>query len=153
MGQGRGPAFCGLSLVSCLSLRFSPRHEKDNYRAAAALATDGAERRPGGLVECRGGRSAVLRCAADHQPRQRGRGAAGPESDAARPSASLPLPQVIIASKPDLYDGQSALAEYLREQGFQPAGRFTAFVIWAKERKLARWRLKSLSFTCVDCLR
>ena len=28
--------FCALSLVSCLSLRFLARHEKDNYRAAAA---------------------------------------------------------------------------------------------------------------------
>jgi hypothetical protein len=44
----------------------------------------------------------------------------------------LPLPQVVIASKPDLYDGQSALAELLREQRFQPACRLNAFVIWER---------------------
>ena len=44
----------------------------------------------------------------------------------------LPLPQVIIASKPDLYDGQSALAELLREHRFQQAAKYNAFVIWER---------------------
>jgi hypothetical protein len=44
----------------------------------------------------------------------------------------LPAPQVVIASKPDVYDGQSALAGYLRDQHFVPTHKFTAFVIWER---------------------
>ena len=44
----------------------------------------------------------------------------------------LPVPQVIIASKPDVYDNQAALAEYVREQGFRLERSFTAFVIWRR---------------------
>ena len=48
---------------------------------------------------------------------------------------ALPSPTLIVASKPDLYDGQMALAEYIREEGYREAARFTAFVLWERERK------------------
>ena len=125
-------AFCGLSLVSCLSLRFSVRHEKDNYRAAAALAKAALSQ---GQV--------VWWNAAEVGARYYGvplaaKGSVG--ADAARavvsPSremlADLPFPQMIITSKPDVYDRQSAISEFLREQSFHPVGQCTAFVIWTR---------------------
>jgi hypothetical protein len=124
-------AFCGLSLLSCLSLRFSPRHEKDNYRAAAALARKALSQ--GQSVWWN---AAVVGAQYYNVPLTSDPGGGGaallvlnPGREALR---GLPPPQVIIASKPDLYDGESALAEFLRERHFQPAGRFNAFVIWRR---------------------
>ena len=48
--------------------------------------------------------------------------------------AALPLPSLVVASKPDLYDGRMALAEYLREQNYHEAARFTAFVVWERNQ-------------------
>ena len=123
--------FCALSLVSCLSLRFLPRHEKDDYRAAAAVAK--AALRKGQLVwwsAAREGAQYYGVLTASHP------GSGGEAIPLMNPTREiligLPTPQVIIASKPDIYDGPMALAEYIREQGFQPAMTFTAFVIWKK---------------------
>jgi hypothetical protein len=124
-------AFCSLSLLSCLSLRFSPRHQKDNYRAAAAFARTALSK--GQLVWWNAAEVGAryyhlpLTTDPDHQ------GAALLMLNPAPGTLTrLPLPQVIVTSKPDLYDGQSALAEFLREQQFQPAGKFNAFVIWER---------------------
>lgn len=124
-------AFCGLSLLSCLSLRFSPRHEKDNYRAAAAWARTALSK--GQLVWWN---AAAVGAQYYDVPLTTDPGRGGAALLVLNPARGtlslLPLPQVIVASKPDLYDGQSALAELLREQHFQPAGKFNAFVIWER---------------------
>jgi hypothetical protein len=124
-------AFCGLSLLSCLSLRFSPRHEKDNYRAAAAWARTALSK--GQLVWWN---AAGVGAQYYDVPLTTDPGRAGAALLVLNPARGtlnhLPLPEVIIASKPDLYDGQSALAKLLREQRFQTAGEFNAFVIWER---------------------
>ena len=129
--RGLAVLFCVLSMASCLSVRFLPRHEKDNYRAAAdraqaALrsgqpvwwnaAEEGARYYGVPLVEHPDNGSAALLVL-------------NPTFETLQ---SLPAPQVVIASKPDVYDGQSALAGYLRNQHFVPTHKFTAFVIWER---------------------
>jgi hypothetical protein len=122
-------AFCGLSLLSCLSLRFSPRHAKDNYRAAAAWATTALDK--GKRVWWS---ASPVGAQYYHVPltndSDRGDAALLVLNPARGTLSHLPLPEVIIASKPDLFDGQAALAELLREQGFQRASNFNAFDIW-----------------------
>jgi hypothetical protein len=123
--------FCLLSLGSCLSLRFLPRHEKDNYRAAATLAKTALGR---------GQR--VWWSAAEVGARYYGvplttnfvqTGAALLVLNPGRETlAPLPVPRIVVTSKPDIYDSQMALADYLREQRFEPVARFTAFTIWEK---------------------
>ena len=124
-------AFCGLSLLSCLSLRFSPRHEKDNYRAAAATARQALSK--GQLVWWN---AASVGAQYDNVPLTSDPGRGGAALLVLNPApgtlSHLPLPRVIVASKPDLYDGQSALAEFLSEKHFQPAGKFNAFVVWER---------------------
>ena len=124
-------AFCGLSLLSCLFLRFSPRHEKDNYRAAASSARTALNKgkRVWWNASPVGAQYYHVPLTSDSD---RGDAARLVLNPARGTLNHLPLPEVIIASKPDLFDGQSALAELLREQGFQPAGKFNAFVIWER---------------------
>ena len=129
--QGVVLLFCALSLVSCLSLRFLPRHEKDDYRAAATVAKTAL--RNGQRVWWSAAREGAQYYGV---PTASHPGDAGEAILLMNPTGetltSLPKPQIIVASKPDIYDGPMALAEYIREQDFQPATTFTAFVIWKK---------------------
>ena len=129
--RGAALLFCVLSLVSSLSLRFSQRHERDNYRAAAASAR----------TALRNGQSVWWNAAPEGAryygvPLTTRPGSAGEAFLVLNPTPEIlrawPAPQVIVASKPDLYDSQMSLAEYIRGQSFYPAGRFNAFVIWTR---------------------
>ena len=125
--------FCGLSLFSCLSLRFSVRHEKDNYRAAATVAK----------TALRNGQPVWWNAAEEGAqyygvPVATGAARSGEALYVANPTRDslnhLLAPGLIIASKADLYDSQMALAEYIRDQGYSPTERFAAFVVWERKR-------------------
>ena len=132
--KGLALLFCLLSLGSCLSLRFLPRHEKDNYRAAATLAR----------TALRNGQTVWWSAAEEGARYYRVPLAAGSSQAGAawlvlnpvrETLAPLPVPQVIITSKPDIYDSQMALAEYVREQHFEPVARFAAFIVWGRRER------------------
>jgi hypothetical protein len=126
--------FCALSLVSCLSLRFLPRHEKDNYRAAAAFAKTALLN--GQPVWWNAAHEGARYYGVPAATRP---GTVGEALLVMNPTREtligLPTPQIIVASKPDVYDNQAALAEYVREQGFRQERSFTAFVIWRRGGK------------------
>jgi hypothetical protein len=42
----------------------------------------------------------------------------------------LPKPQIIVASRPDLYDRSGALARYIARLGYHATASFPAFEIW-----------------------
>jgi hypothetical protein len=129
--RGMVLVFCALSLASCLSLRFLPRHERDNYRAAAAFAKSAL--RDGQSVWWNATQEGASYYGLPTATRPGNAGAALLVVNPARDTLpGLPTPQIIIASKPDLFDNQAALADYIRERGFQPATNFTAFVIWRR---------------------
>ena len=121
--------FCGLSLASCLSLRLASHHQKDNYRAAAAAARTALSH--GKLVWWN---AAVEGARYYHVPLSGSPGDPPAAVPVLNPTpamlAQLPRPQVVVASKPDVYDGASALGSYLRSNQFTPAASLTAFVIW-----------------------
>ncbi|MCX6922179.1 MAG: hypothetical protein NT154_03010 [Verrucomicrobia bacterium] len=123
--------FCVLSLASSLFLRFSQRHEKDNYRAAAAMARTALEN--GQLVWWNAAPEGAQYYGVSMTPRPGGVGAAllvlNPTPETLK---NLPAPYMIVASKPDLYDSQSCLSDYVQSHGYRTAGKFNAFVIWAR---------------------
>lgn len=125
---------CGFLLVaagSCLSARFAERHRKDDYRAAAAHAR----------VALEGGKT-VWWSADSHgaefyglpvsETPQRSGSAVLVLNPAAQWVAARTLPDVVVCSKPDLYDVQGALQERLTRDRFQAVARFTAFTVWAR---------------------
>jgi hypothetical protein len=121
--------FVGLSLVSCLMLRFDSRHAKDDYRGAAALAREALAR--GQTVwwsaDMEGAR--VYRVPITIAP-----GASNAALHVANPSkgfaGDLPRPDLVLTSKPDIYDNQGALGAYLGERGFHCVSNLTAFGVW-----------------------
>jgi hypothetical protein len=47
----------------------------------------------------------------------------------------LPKPDLVLTSKPDLYDANGALARYLSGMGFRPIGQTTAITFWRASGK------------------
>jgi hypothetical protein len=133
-GRALVTGFCVLSLFSCLSVRFSPRHDKDNYRAAAAAARTALA-----------SGQAVWWNAAEEGARyyglpvtehpESGPGALFLMNPARQTLDTLPAPRLIVASKPDVYDGQQGMADYIRDHGFSPTAEYAAFVLWEKTPK------------------
>jgi hypothetical protein len=107
--------FVGLSLASSLSLRFAPRHEKDNYRSAAAIARQALQH--GKTVWW----NADDRGAAYYQVPLATNGVAedGRALVLANPSREMlraaARPDVIIASRRDVFDAGGALAELVAQ--------------------------------------
>jgi hypothetical protein len=132
-GWGRVPVvvFCALSLGSCLSLRFASRHEKDNYRAAAAVAKETLH--GGKPVWWSAAEEGAIYYGLPVSTNAVGTSAARfVVNQPATWFSQWPSPAVIIASKPDVYDGELALEEYVRQKGYHEAQRFQAFVVWER---------------------
>jgi len=118
-----------LSLISCLSLRFAPRHARDDYRTAATRARVALGR--GQVVWWSAARAGAeyYRLPTDLPP---GRQGAAVELINVAPAAlaDLPRPDLVVASKPDIHDAGGALAAYLAVNGYRPAEILAGFTIW-----------------------
>jgi hypothetical protein len=127
--------FVGLSLASSLSLRYAPRHARDNYRSAAAIAKQALQ--DGKTVWWNANERGA---AYYHLPlATNGVATAGQALLLVNPSREMLLPaarpDMIIASRPDVYDGSGALAELVSQAGYQPVTNLMAFTVWARSAK------------------
>ncbi len=123
--------FFVLSMWSSLSLRFAPRHQRDDYRDAAALARTAlaAHRTVWWNANPQG--AAYYRL-----PTTGGPSDPGVALSLVNPRAteldSLPKPDLVVTSKPDIYDVEGALAAYLQRNGFTQVRDLPAFAVWER---------------------
>jgi hypothetical protein len=131
-GRAVTVCFFGLLAVSCLSLRLSARHGKDDYRAAVAFALDALQ----------SGKTVWWSAAAEgalyyglplvDRPDSGMTNAAlflmNPEE---RDLQKWPAPDFVVASKPDSYDTPGNLGRYLQVKNFRNIRAFSAFTVWA----------------------
>jgi len=122
-----------LSVISCLSLRFANRHEKDDYRDAAKIAI--AALHLGQKVWWSAGEDGALYY---HLPLAVAPGQAGSALSVLNPtpeslSALSPPDLIVITTKPDLYDNQGALAKYVRNNPYAQTAACPAFVVWQRK--------------------
>jgi hypothetical protein len=128
---------CGfflLSLGSCLSLRFAARHEKDNYRDAAGFARAALQsgRQVWWNADYQG--AAYYQVPTTDRPAESGK--AWRVTNPSRELLSVaPVPEIIIASKADLFDNRRALAEYIAQTRFSQVATLPAFTIWQRSAK------------------
>jgi len=126
--------FVGLSLVSSLSLRFAPRHTRDNYRDAAAIAKQALQN--GKTVwwnaNERGAAYYHLSLATNGATADQALWLVNPSREMLR--MAVP-PDVIIASRPDVYDGGGALAEFVTQAHYRPVTNLMAFTVWESGAK------------------
>jgi len=124
-------ACLGLSLASAVQVRWADRHLKDDYRSAVAFT----------ITALDSGRSVWWNASAE---------AAGHynlplTSDANEPDkallifnptadhlAPLPLPDVVVVTKPDIYDPGLVLLNRLQQAGHQLETNFPAFQFWGR---------------------
>jgi hypothetical protein len=124
-------AFLLLSLYSCLSLHLGRRHQKDDYRNASNYAILAAEQ--GKVVWWNAGREGAEYY---HVPLTNHPTQGAPVIPVLNPSAqtlaALPRPEVVIVSKPDVYDGSGAVADYLKKGRYDPQWdtKLRAFILW-----------------------
>jgi hypothetical protein len=127
--------FLGFNLASCLLLRFSPVHAKEDYRGAAAIANGALAR--GDTVWWSACRTAAwvyhvpITLSDDAKPGK----VISIENEKEGFQQHLPKPDLVLTSKPDLYDANGALARYLSEMGFRPIGQTTAITFWRASGK------------------
>ncbi len=124
-------AFFAGWLGSSLSLRSATRHEKDDYRAAAIAAraalADGRTVWWNALIN--GASYYQVPLAADGTTRPGARAMLNP----ARSTLLTAVPpDLIIASRPDVFDQAGTLADFLARSHYQLVSNLTAFTIWAR---------------------
>lgn len=129
MGRPLLEAYLLLSLCSCLSVRFAARHQRDDYRDAAQTAIDALRQHQGVWWNADSACARYYKLPLDTQAN--GENAAiqiynTPAADLAR----LAKPDVVITSKPDIFDADGALAQYLARNHYRAIGKLPAFTLW-----------------------
>ncbi|MBW8864307.1 MAG: hypothetical protein JF609_05165, partial [Verrucomicrobia bacterium] len=132
MGRMLVLVFFAFYLSSALELRLATRHEKDNYRAAADAARTALA--AGKSVWWNADPNAAtyyqVPLIKNGLP-ENGSALWVAHSTAESLAGALP-PDMIIASRRDVYDERGALADYLVRAHFHAATNFTAFTIWVR---------------------
>lgn len=125
------------SLASSLSVRFAVRHAKDDYRAAAALARESLQR--GQIVWWSADATTAefygvrMSSSASEVSSNIALLVVNPNQDDLK---RLPVPELVVLSKADLYDGQGALREFLAVSGYHLAETLPAFAVWRRDGML-----------------
>jgi hypothetical protein len=120
-----GIATIVLMLISALEIRFAPRHERDDYRTATATARDAinAGKRLWWIADPTSGRYYKLPTNTTSLTTFDRLIGANLEE--------LPQPDVVIFSKPDLFDPAGDIGVYLLRHNFKVAKVLPAFQIFA----------------------
>jgi hypothetical protein len=123
--------FLGMSMASAGAIRFSAAHARDDYRGATAIAK-GALRSGNSVwwnAAGQGARFYGLPVAENPSAPGVARLCLNPHpEDLVRETR----PNLIITSKPDVYDNTGTLGRYLGENGYVKVRRLPAFVVWAE---------------------
>jgi hypothetical protein len=117
-----GWAALAVFLLSALEIRFAPRHRRDDYRSAAAIAREAqsAGENVWWLADISTG--IYYRVPLD-----------SPRLSASPDPLGLPwLPDLVVLSKPDVYDGSGAARAYLAQKNFKVTSALPAFQIWTR---------------------
>lgn len=131
IGKLTAAGYLAIALWSSLSLRFAARHARDDYRDAAMVARTALA-----------GRKTVWWNAAEYGAQYyqvplssspAGGAAAILVVDENGSSLSkLPVPDVIIASKRDVFDSRGAIHDYVAGNAYKLAEEFPAFKVFAR---------------------
>jgi hypothetical protein len=115
-------------LISSLELRFAPRHAKEDYRAATAAAKAAVAE---GKRVYWGADVQTGLCYGLVPDEQRVSGSAQVALYSATDALkTLPGTDVIVISRPDIYDPTGEARDFVRTNSYQPAGKFHAFEFW-----------------------
>ncbi|MGI8436012.1 MAG: hypothetical protein ACR2NX_03790 [Chthoniobacterales bacterium] len=131
LGLAAGILLSSAWLISCLSLRFGAAHRKDDYRAAAKAAKAALMRNEIVWWSADAAAAIYYHVPLDSPPAKVGVVLIIHSTQDSL--ARLASPDIVIASKPDIYDGfGDPLGGFLRGHKFHPVGEVPAFTILRK---------------------
>jgi len=102
---------CLLLIFSSLSIRFSPRFAKDDYRSAAQIANSGLEDRQTIWW-------AADSAAANYYRLEFNEKVINVMGLSAEELHGLPIPDIVLISKKDIYDPQNTISSFLSERSY-----------------------------------
>jgi hypothetical protein len=119
---------------SCLEIRTAPRHSKDDYKQASAEARAGLEANKQVWWNAAEEGARYYGVKVDSTPTNHDAAwlCLNPEM---RSLEKEKIPDLIIISRPDVYDNTGALARYIVDKGYVQIGNMPAFSIWTKPAK------------------
>jgi hypothetical protein len=125
--------FVSICCVSSLTLRLAPRHAKDDYRGAAAVANQALALHQVVWWNAAKGVETIYGVPFADEPAKLIPGEAAIFWNPSREQlAALPRPDVVLMSKPDIFDHNGAMMEFLREYGYERVDQRQAFIIWRR---------------------
>jgi hypothetical protein len=124
--------FLGMSLISDASVRFGSRHAKDDYRDAAGQGRAALARGESvwWSADLEGAWVYHLPVAKPPADAKEAVLLVNPENGSLQ---TLPKPDWVLVSKPDLYDGHGAIQQYLMQNNYRIVQKFPAFNIWRRQ--------------------
>ncbi len=117
---------CLALAVSTVQLRLAPQHRKDDYRSAAVLARKGLEDNKE-VWWSADRETARYYGVAFRDPERPGPGAFYASGSSRGMLNTQPLPDLILMSKPDVFDPSGTLAGYVADNQYRREQRFNAF--------------------------
>ncbi len=128
------------SVASAATYRFAPRHAKDDYRSAAALAREDADK--GQVIWWAADRAAanfyqvfpqLMNAEPGFETNERTQVFMA-NNRSAEYLKRLPAPTLVILSKPDINDGNGCLREFLVTRNYKVTEQLPAFKIYSLPR-------------------
>jgi len=113
-----------LLLISSICLRFSPRFAKDDYRTAAQIAKSGLEDRKTIWW-------AADSATANYYGLEFSEKVINVMGLSAEKLKNIPMPDIVLISKKDIYDPQNAISSFLTERSYTTSYA-AAFIIYQK---------------------
>lgn len=120
-----------LLAVSSLELRFNPVHARDDYRSAAAVAKQALA--AGGRVLWAAHVDGAWYYNVPYGRTRNGSQVItvmNPSSEQLKAIVSAGVPDVVVLSKPDIFDAQGVIEAYLMDSGYKLTEKFPAFRIY-----------------------
>ena len=119
-----------LLLISSFTLRLTPRHRKDDYRKAAALAVEAAEQ--GQIVWWAAGLETARYYGVPFNETLESGGIIYPASSFEAGTGGMAAPARVFTSKPDLFDRDGRLALWLQTHQYRAIETFPGFIVWGR---------------------
>ena len=116
-------------LASSLSFRFGERHRKDDYRTATSIAKTALAQREIVWWSADDAAAVYYGLPIGKSAEREANFAVSPVSPELLQSA---VPDLVVASKPDIFDPAGQLGHFLREHRFVPVRELPAFTIWRR---------------------
>jgi len=125
--------YLALATFSAAQVRLASRHHKDDYRSAVAYAQEATSegRRVWWAAAPEGADYYGLPHTRNAQDTHAVYSVFGPSSE---DLAGIEPPDVIVFSRPDVYDHQGGLAALIRQNGFVIRTNFVGFTVWTRDQ-------------------